>query len=151
MKSDDQFEKRLEKQVMRPLPAEWRQEILGVARKAGSIRSDALLGVAEFAMKVRLLMSAAARMFSNLVWPNPKSWAGLAAVWALILGLNLFNGEQEQPAVAQQQGPPWLMMQELLQERQQMLAEIVDDRPETALPKTPGQPRSERRAEFVEG
>ena len=65
MKPDD-FEKRLQSQPLRRIPSEWRAEIL---KNAESSRPSILDPRTSF--------------LSALLWPNPKAWIGLAAVWVL--------------------------------------------------------------------
>src|ERR1051325_9602550 len=71
--NDHDFEKRLSEQTFRPLPAEWRREILAQARIAGQPSP-----IAEPAIT----------WWRALLWPSPRAWAGLAAVWIILLVLN---------------------------------------------------------------
>jgi hypothetical protein len=77
MNSDD-FEKRLQRVPLRQIPSEWRDTILKGATTSRP-RSPA---------SRRSLLSTINSGLSTLLWPNPKAWAGLAAVWVLIFVLN---------------------------------------------------------------
>jgi hypothetical protein len=141
----EQFEQRLRRQPMKPVPAEWRAEILAAARDARGGAS------AERRQQVSLvggfLPKAATRAwFQNLFWPHPKAWAGLAAVWVLILVLN-FSSHDTAPVVAEKTAPPSPEMVAQLRQQQRMLAELIGsrepadaDRSKTLAP----QPRSGR-------
>jgi hypothetical protein len=80
MNNDEQFENRLRRQPLRPIPPAWREEILttaAVRQPATTARrgkEDATALVAGW----RLLF---ARM--------PLAWAALAALWVGIVGVNL--------------------------------------------------------------
>jgi len=91
-------------------------------------------------------------MVAELVWPNPRAWAGLAAVWVLVFGLNFATREPAPAGLAQQSERPSPQRRELLQQQVRLLAELVgpNGTPERDLPK-PSAPRSqgERREEFV--
>jgi hypothetical protein len=142
MNDEDQFEKRLQGQSQRPVPPAWREGILSAAREATS-RDPSPKGS---------LLSRLNSMLSTVFWPHPKAWAGLAAIWVLILGLNLATREPSQPEVARQAAPPSPQMREMLQQQEQLFAELVGpiERLETRRPKPVApQPRSQRREDFV--
>jgi hypothetical protein len=82
------FEKRLKGQPLRPLPAEWRREILAAAGEARPVRSAVAASGYSFLSELR-------RRFVFVLWPHPVAWAGLAAVWILILAVN--NSIQDKP------------------------------------------------------
>src|ERR1041385_4950547 len=110
MNADD-FEKRLQRQAMRQIPRAWRGEILTAARRAGVPRPSTA-------------NSQPAPWWRDLLWPCPQAWAGLAAVWMVILFLNVLS-----PGPVDLPGPPrtsagraTLMA---FKERQRMLAEIA--------------------------
>jgi hypothetical protein len=73
------FERELQRQPLRPIPPEWRAEILAAA--AGP--SPGIPARPRTAPGVRL-----AEALRSLLWPSPTAWAGLAAAWVLIFGLN---------------------------------------------------------------
>jgi hypothetical protein len=137
MKPDD-FEQRLARQSLRQVPGEWRAEILAAARNSQA---------AHQAPRVppRSWLSTINHQLSTLLWPHPKAWAGLAAVWIFILALN-FSMRDKSPALAEKTLPlsPEVLVQ--LKQQQRMFAELmgprdtaVADRPKTHAPR----PRSQ--------
>jgi hypothetical protein len=75
MKTDD-FEKQLQRQPLRPVPAEWRDQFLSAATRhchASHIAHHAPRG----------------SWLRELLWPSPYAWSGLALVWLVALFLNL--------------------------------------------------------------
>jgi hypothetical protein len=141
MMKPDEFEKRLSSQPMKRVPGEWRAEILAVAREAPAGRQQTVAADPN-----RSWLSTINSQLSTLLWPHPKAWAGLAAVWVCILALNF--SAQEKPAVLTQASPP--PSPELvadLKQQHRMLVELIGatevreaDRPRIFLPR----PRSER-------
>jgi len=133
MNSDD-FEKRLQRQPLRPIPPEWRTEILQTAA-ARSTRNP------NPETRNPSLLSA-------LFWPHPKAWAGLAAVWVLIFALR-FASQGTLPKIAQATPSSPQTIAVNLKEQQQILAELMGtgatspevDRPKHFVP----QPHSELR------
>jgi hypothetical protein len=124
MKPDD-FESQLQRQTPKPLPPEWRTEILQAARQAAAQPSRTAAG------------------WSVWLWPCPQAWAGLAAVWVAILALNLAAGWK--PFRESVGGPPnrtevnWLA----LLEQQRRLAQLLTPaapQPIAAPPKPPARP-----------
>jgi hypothetical protein len=113
----DDFEKKLGRQPMRDIPGHWRDEIL----RAAAAREE--------------------RWWEAWLWPSPRAWAGLAAAWVVILGINLATTRNAPRQVA-------FSRQELreLQQQQQMLANLIAPTPNGELPrpKTTLSPRSDR-------
>jgi hypothetical protein len=70
----DEFEQQLRRQPFRSVPPEWRAEILHAARAAVRLRSSAV-------------ETASSSGWRAWLWPCPQAWAGLAAVWILLLNL----------------------------------------------------------------
>ena len=66
---------------------------------------------------------------STLLWPHPKAWAGLAAVWLVILAVNFATRETTPRNFARQVAPPSPEMLMVLRQQQLLLAELVE-RPE---------------------
>ena len=126
----DDFEKQLQRQTMRSIPGAWRGEILDAARRArdhqlSTITPQPSCGWREF------------------LWPCPQAWAGLAAVWVLIVVLNSVTRE---PASAAK-GPNAPRAPEVLvalREHRRLLAELVESPTavEPPKPSVPG-PRSQ--------
>ena len=110
MNADD-FEKRLRRQEMRPIPREWRGEILDAARRASAHQRSTP-------------NARTAPWWRELLWPSPQAWAGLAVAWVLILGLNAATREPVQVATAQST-PPARDVLVALKERRRLLAELA--------------------------
>ncbi len=138
MNSEEQFEQRLRHQQPREVPAGWRNEILSAARAAAG---------RPLARNARpSLLSTLIHQLSTLFSPHPKAWAGLAAVWVVILTLQLTSRDHTEVA-ARQTVPPSPEMLIVLRQQRLLLAELVG-RPaprEAEQPKTvPSRPRSDR-------
>ena len=129
MNTDD-FEKRLQRQPVRPVPREWRGEILDAARRAGGHQPSPL-------------NSQPTSWWRELLWPCPQAWAGLAAAWVLILALNAATREPVQVATARST-PPAREVLMALKERRRLLAELAGS-PAQVEPQKPlaPKPRSE--------
>jgi hypothetical protein len=142
MKPED-FEKHLQRQPLRQVPAEWRQGVLSAARQAARpepVPRDAHDGLWA-------VLSTIYSRLSTLLWPHPAAWAGLAAVWVVILGLS-FTSRDAARDVAR--GTSSLSPQVFMafQEQQRLLSELIGPRemPAVERPKAaPPRPRSERR------
>lgn len=135
----EQFEQRLRRQPVKPIPAGWRAEILLAAQ-----HSQADHQVSHGTR--HSLLSAINHQLSALLWPHPKAWAGLAAVWIFIFILN-FSMRDQAPALAKRSAPPSPEVVAELQQQRKMLAELIGstqlrvaDRQPVFSPK----PRSER-------
>jgi hypothetical protein len=140
MKPED-FEHRLRRQALRPLPPEWRGEILAAA---DATRSMQPAHEAAFAAALRVRLREA-------LWPSHKTWGALAAVWLVVLAVNLSLRDRA-PVVAQKaarQTPDIILV---LQQQHQFMAELMGQAsPPEAAPSrqvAPG-PRSERREEMA--
>jgi hypothetical protein len=111
----DDFEKHLQSQPMRPAPAQWRSEILAAATSASQESSkpgDNPSPASTFQQRL-----------TALLWPCPQAWAGLAAVWMVILTIQFCN--QPSQSLAQKISPPSPEMAQALKEQQQMLAQLI--------------------------
>lgn len=133
-KEMDQFESRLGRQPLRPIPPEWRTQVLAAARSASRPTPRASF------------LATFNRQLATLLWPHPKAWAGLAVVWIFILALNLSQREPS-PRMAEKSAPPSPAMMVELRKQQLMLAKLIGpretqdaDRPRIFAPR----PRSER-------
>jgi len=78
----EDFEKKLKQRPMRPVPAEWRAEILAAAKAAACASSR------DAARKTAPLFIISSYL-SNIFCLRPGALAGLAAAWALILIFHL--------------------------------------------------------------
>ena len=99
-----------------------------------------------------LPVAVAFKLWRELVWPCRRTWAGLAAVWLVLVVFNLTHAERSQ-AVAGKSSMPPAEMRFAFQEQQRLLAELVGP-PLAAPPAVPArrqnhQPRSERRIEIL--
>jgi hypothetical protein len=112
----DEFEKRLQRQMLRPVPAGWRNEILAAA-------AVQLLG----APKRNEGGSTLNALLSTLLWPHPKAWAGLAAAWMVILAVN-FSIRDQAPVVAEKAAPPAPEIMVELKQQRRLLAELIGPR-----------------------
>src|SRR5690348_7263353 len=108
MKSPDSFEQKLQHQPPRQLPPAWRGEILVAARQENGGRREAKAG-----------------WLTNLLWPHPIAWGGLAASWVLILALNFAARDPASPGIAREAAPPSPQARELLREQERMFAELI--------------------------
>jgi hypothetical protein len=103
------FEKRLQRQSLRPIPADWREEILAAARGPKVRASNPIT------FRDRL---------SALLWPCPQAWAGLAAVWIFILAVCFADGGESGTVATQPPPPPALIL--VLKEQRQGLAQFFE-------------------------
>ena len=143
------LEARLRQLPLRTIPAKWRTEILtqakaGASPAAASQRAQACPSPRDSFRHLHDWVSA-------LLWPSPKSWAGLAAAWLVLLTLNhalLSSNTGTAPVV--KMSKETLMLR---QEEQRLLAELVGpaneavtaDRPKSGVPK----PRSELHSKLL--
>ena len=89
---------------------------------------------------------------STLLWPHPKAWAGLAAVWLVILAVNFATRETTPTLQARSVTPISPDTLRLLKQQGQLLAELSSqsqtreaDRPKAMPPR----PRTDRRDEML--
>ena len=133
----DDFEKRLQRQPLREIPSECREDIL---------RAATLPAHSSFVIRHSLRSTLTSRL-SSILWPQPKAWAGLAAVWVLIFALHL-GARDRSPQLAKSSGSsaPELMMG--LKDQEKILAELMSNNEprESEKPRRfPATPHSERR------
>ena len=134
----DNFEQKLQGQALRQIPPDWREEILTAAESAAVSRHLPPVTRSSW-------LSTLNHQLSTILWPNPKAWAGLAAVWILILAVNV-SIHDKSPVVAEKSAPPSLEVVAELKQQQRLLAELIGaQEPQNARPqKFFPQPRSER-------
>jgi hypothetical protein len=118
----DEFEQKLSRQPLRQVPAEWRTEILTAAREAQA-------PVYASHITHHPWLSTFNHQLSTLLWPHPKAWAALAAVWVFILAVD-FSTRDTSPKVAEKSAPPSPEMIVQLKRQQRMFAELIGPREE---------------------
>ena len=142
MKTDD-FEERLRRQARREIPTIWREGILCAAQN--STPSDNL--------PHHGLLATIRHFLSTVRLPERAVWGSLAAIWIVILALNL-SARDDSPSsrASRSYAPVSPDTLQALKEQQLLLAELVG-RPEPRKavhrkPTAPG-PRSQRREDSV--
>jgi hypothetical protein len=143
----DSFEKHLQSQPVRQVPAEWRDGVLSAARLA--VRPQPVPRIARDGLWA--VFSTLNSQLSTLLWPHPAAWAGLAAAWVVILGLS-FTTRDAALYVARGVSSPSPQVFMAFQEQQRLLNELVGPReiPTAERPKAaPPRPRSERRSRLM--
>src|SRR5438477_4267230 len=96
---------------MRPVPREWRGEILNAARRASAHQRSTR-------------NPRTTSRWRQWLWPCPQAWAGLAVVWGVILGLNLASRDPVQVVKASKAAPaPELLT--ALREHRRLLTELI--------------------------
>ena len=135
--NDSDFEKHLQRQPLRRIPQEWRSEILQNAAASAPSTLD----------RRPSFLSTINHQLSTILWPNPKAWAVLAAVWVAIFVLHFSSKENLPRMAARAPGPSPEMIAELRQQQKE-LAELIGpsqpndaERPKQFSPR----PHSERR------
>ena len=112
----EQFENRLRRQSLRQIPAEWRAEIVGQASRRSSLAGAKKMETGKMPVLLHILR--------EFFWPNPKAWAGLAAIWIFILLLN-FSTRDQTPVLAEKVSPPSPEVLVELKKQQRMFAELM--------------------------
>ncbi|MCX8157866.1 MAG: hypothetical protein N3J91_15740 [Verrucomicrobiae bacterium] len=127
----DCFEERLRSQPWRPLPRAWRKEILDTALASAQPQAGS--------RRWRL-------MLEYLLWPGPRAWAAVAALWIVALAGNLVQHAYTPVS------PPALSLgenrqHETLPQRQRILAEWLNQNEAEPVPPSqlPPSPRGEGR------
>jgi hypothetical protein len=129
MNSDD-FEKRLQRVPLREIPSGWRENILRQAVPSRPSTPD-----------------PRPSFLSALLWPNPKAWVGLAAVWVLIFTIQFEARNHAPMATAANSSRAATVI--TLKEEQTILAELMGNSEPREADKPRGiQPRSELRRPF---
>jgi hypothetical protein len=101
------------------------------------------------------MLGAVANMLSTILWPSPRAWAGLAAVWIAILTVSLSAGHSTS-SVRKASLAPAPDVAKAFKEQERLLVELIGNpyAPETKTTERPFRrndptslPRSERREE----
>ena len=143
MRPED-FESHLGRQPLRQVPEEWREGILSAVRQAGRNQAAVVVRCTSW----RELLSTLNSQLSTLLWPHPAAWAGLAAVWVVILGLHSARGDASR-LTAKGVPPPSAQVFMAFQEQQRLLSELIAPRETPAADRSEPirpRPRSERRS-----
>jgi hypothetical protein len=131
--NNDDFEKRLRQQSLRTPPAEWRERILDSAKSATVQEAK---GPAD----------APFTWLRALLWPSPHAWAGLAAVWVILLVMNR-QSDEKVVLTANNVSSPVQQIADARRERNHLLAELIDETPSDPVDEPPKpfvpRPRSE--------
>ena len=118
------FEQKLSRQPLRQIPAGWRAEVLAAARQVETPRC----GVGQrSALSLPAFFSTLNAQLTTWLWPHPKAWAGLAAIWILILAVD-YSIRDKAPLVAEKSGPTSPEVVAQLREQQRLLAELMGPR-----------------------
>src|SRR6266404_7085412 len=139
----DDFEQSLQRQQLRQIPPEWRAEILAKTQHATRNIHHASFW--------RAIISTLNSQLSTLLWPSPKAWASLAAIWLLLL---IVNASISDKSIAVARALPRPAPERLMawREQERLLTELLGPRemPVAEKPKpAPLSPRSERHNEFL--
>lgn len=97
------------------------------------------------------LVAALRLRWRELLWPCPQAWASLAAVWLLILTINLTTRDPPARTIAQA-APPSPEVRELLRQQERLYAELLGATPTRVATQTKApalSPRSQRRDEIA--
>lgn len=117
--------------------------------KLDQIRHEAVskLGIPIEPWKSSLPVLVLLKLWQELIWPCRRTWAALAAVWLLMLGVNVSLRDPGQITLAKPSPSGGMMM--ALQQQERLLAELSEPpktRAGTSPPKPIApQPRSDRR------
>jgi hypothetical protein len=136
---NDDFEPRLRGQRLRQIPSEWRREILGAANAVTSHHQSPVTRHSVF--------SILSQRLSDLLWPHPRAWAGLAVVWLVALTLN-FATRDEPQTQAKRSNPPSAELRVALKQQGQLRAELLgltESRDAARSKEADTSPRSQRR------
>ncbi len=134
----NELEQRLNRQSPRPIPPEWRAEILSAAHEAQAAQ-------AKIQTSPRSRLNKLHDQISALFWPQPKAWAGLAAAWIFIVAVHVaLSDAPVKPLAKVAPSSPDVVLE--LKNQQRLLAELVGSyEPRTAdrQRKSPARPRSQ--------
>jgi len=141
--NSDDLEQRLKGQPLRRIPPEWRADILS--------RADPASRIPHHASAWRILISTFNSQLSTPLWPSPKAWASLAAIWLLLL---IVNASTNDKSIAVARALPRPTPERLMawREQERLLTELLGPRemPVAEKPKSAASsPRSERHNEFL--
>ena len=111
---NSEFEKRLEQQPMRKVPADWRAEILRNAQAAGSLNSSPVTRQSLLVPLRQLVLS--------IRW----HLAGISAAWLLIAVLNMDRPSPVMVTIAKANRSSSQELVKALQENRRQIVELVE-------------------------
>ena len=130
----DEFEQSLQRQPVRQIPPEWREQILDAAVPEAKMDSP----------RPSPLVPRPSVWWRELLWPCPQVWAGLAAAWVFIVLMNFQSGEQSARALAKESVPSKELLLALREQRRALERSIEFDEQASEPPKRfVPRPRSE--------
>jgi hypothetical protein len=136
------FENQLRRQPVRPVPAEWRGEILAAAKAVGAGVGTSRSVISNQNSKIGAGWLAALNgRLAKIFWPHPAAWAGLAGVWVVISVLNWSATDHTEMAARKTApiAPDFILA---MQEQRRMLARLIETtEPPTVEPPKPTEPR----------
>ena len=113
----DEFEQDLQRRSIRPLPAEWRADILRAANAAA---------VSHHAPRATpTVLSSIHTLLSSLLWPSPLAWGGLAALWMVAAGFIYASSGEGRKAVVQASSPS-IELKMALREQRRTFAQLLE-------------------------
>ena len=129
------------------------RELLLKRHEAALPKLDALRAAALPARsQLSTLNSQPASLWERLFGPNPLAWAGLAAVWLVLLAVNRSGSEPATSTASRASQPSEAAVAEIVRENRRQMAELLNlDEPQAApTPRSELHPkRSQRREDFA--
>ena len=133
----NEFEKKLQQQQVKAIPGEWRDDILRHANASVPAKGSFFVALNE--------------QVTALLWPHPKVWTGLAAVWVLIFAVNLATNSDSSSPV--RQTPELSANWKTLQDQERMVTQLIEPKKPTPPAEPPKRvaprPRSESRTRLI--
>ena len=121
------------------------------APKLDAIRREVLSAEFQNKNQIPFFVNLPLALWRELFWPCRRIWAGLAAIWILILAVN-FSQRDKSEMMAGKTPLPSPEMILVFGQQERLLAELTDQK-ETPVAEPPKlflpQPRSERRIEIL--
>jgi hypothetical protein len=146
MSENDPFEKTVQRQQIKPLPKEWRSQILVHARTAaGPNLVEEPRSATDRVQGVSAVFNFLKTIGAELLFPGRKAWASLGMAWALIIFAAMLSRDEDAGGSSSADRPSPLA-QELLKEQAQLLSEFsgASDLHDVVTPRRPEEgPRSQ--------